>query len=492
MTPARPYTPEAILRIGLRRKWQILVPAMAVVIAASSWIYRLPNRYRSDALLLVVPQRVPETFVRSAVATRGDERLHSITEQILSRTQLEEIIREFELYTDRRKTAAMQDIVESMRLRDIEIQSVKGDAFRLSFIADSPEVAMRVADRLASLFIGQTSHDRETLAEGTDRFLEAQLEDARRKLVDNETRLEEYRRRHTGELPQQLDANVQGLHNTEMQIQVVAESLNRDRDRQLALDRSLRDAELAGPSEGDRPSAPRAADGDRSKLSASEQLARAEAALEAMTTTLTEQHPDFVAMKQTIADLRKRADAERAQQAESGERRVADTRRRNRLEELRTELSELQQQIAQKTEDQERLRGLLLNYQRRIEVEPTREAELAALTRDYDTLQETYRGLLTKKQESQIAANLERQQIGAQFKVLDPARLPERPFAPNRARLHAAAVLAGLAFGVMFGVVLEWFDRGMRTEDDVRDALGLPVLATIPVAPSRGGRRLAS
>jgi polysaccharide chain length determinant protein (PEP-CTERM system associated) len=485
VTSARqPYTPGAILKIGWRRKWHIVLPAIVTAAAACWWIQGLANLYRSDTLLLVVAQRVPETFVRSTVTTRVDDRLQSITQQILSRTQLEQIIRDFDLYAERRKTAVMQDIVDSMRLHDIEIQSVKGDAFRLSFIADSPEVAMRVADRLASLFIGQTSLDRATLAEGTDQFLEAQLEDARRKVVENEARQEDYRRRHTGELPKQLEANVQGLHDTEMQMQVLADSLNRDRDRQVALERSLKDASLAGAIENSTAPATAAPSTDASKLTAVQQLERAEATLKDMQSTLTEAHPDIVAMKKTVAEWRTRAEVESARRTASAEATAAERVRQSRVEELRTELSSVQSQIAQKTADGERLRGALLTYQRRIEIEPTREAELAALTRDYDTLQETYRGLLTKKQESKIAANLERQKIGAQFKVLDPARMPERPFAPNRERLYAIAAFGALGIGLVFAVTIEWFDLGLRTEDEVRAALGLPVLAAVPLVPA--------
>ena len=161
VTTARPlYTLSTIVKLGHRRTWQIMLPAIVIAGAASGWIHQLPNRYRSDALLLVVSQRVPETFVRSTVTTRSENRLQSITQQILSRTHLEQIIRDFDLYNDQLRTAVMEDIVESMRSRDIQIQPVKGDAFRLGFIADSPEVAMGVVDRLASLFIGQTSLDR--------------------------------------------------------------------------------------------------------------------------------------------------------------------------------------------------------------------------------------------------------------------------------------------------------------------------------------------
>jgi polysaccharide chain length determinant protein (PEP-CTERM system associated) len=472
----QPFRPEAVLKIGWRRKWQIILPAIVIAAASSLWIYRLSDRYRSDALLLIVPQRVPEAFVRSTVTTRADHRLQQITQQILSRTELEQIIRDFDLYADQRKTASMEEIVDSMRARDIEIRLVKGDAFRLGFSSNSPGVAMRVVERLVALFVVEASLDRATLAEGTDRFLEGQLEDAGRKLSENEAKLSEYRRRHNGELPSQVDANVRGLHNTEMQLQVLTDSLNRDRDRQVMLERSLKDASLSELIE----TRGRIASDDTSQLTAAEQLERAEAALKDMRSTLTEQHPDIVTLKGTIAELRKRTEAENAGHVESAGAEAERTLRRSRLHDLRAELSAVERQIAQKVAEGERLRGVLLNYQRRIEVAPTREAELAALTRDYDTLQQTYRGLLAKKQESQIAANLERQPLGAHFKVLDPARLPEQPFAPKRPLLYALAVLAGFGISLMFAVTLEWFDRGMRTQEDVRTGTALPMPPSIP------------
>jgi polysaccharide chain length determinant protein (PEP-CTERM system associated) len=478
-----------MLKIGWRRKWQIVLPAIVVAAAAAWWIHRLPDRYRSDALLMFVPQRIPETFVRSTVTSRGDSRLQAITQQILSRTQLEPIILEFDLYAGHRDTASMQDLVERMRTRDIEIRPVKGDAFRLGFISERPELARQVVERLVSLFIVKTSLDRATIAESADQFLETQLEGLRRKLIENESKLAEYRRRHNGELPTQLEANVRGLQNAELQLQMLADSLNRDRDRRLMLERSIKDANLELIEVRSR-----GVTGDASTVTAAEQLERAEAALQELQSTLTERHPDLVALKQTIADLRKRADTERARPVESAEATAADRRRTSRLEELEAELAAVERQIAQKTTEEERLRGTLANYQQRIEGAPTREADFAALTRDYETLQQTYRSLLTKKQESGIAANLERQDTDAHFNVLDPPRLPEQPFAPNRMLLSLIGVLAGLAIGLIFAVILEWFDRGLRTQDDVRLALGLPVLATIPLASPRprGVRRAAT
>src|SRR5207249_1054735 len=137
-------------------------------------------------------------------------------------------------------------------------------------------------------------------------------------------------------------------------------------------------------------------------------------------------------------------------------------------------------QIASRTEEEKRVRGVVEDYRRRIEAGPTRQAEMAELTRDYESLQAAYRGLLAKKQESQISTNLERRQIGEQFKIVDPARLPEKPSSPDRPKLYLLAMAASLAVGFVFAAGSEYLDRTLRSEEDVRLVLNLMVLATIP------------
>jgi polysaccharide chain length determinant protein (PEP-CTERM system associated) len=485
--PGKQYTPELIVRIAWRRKWLIALPALLVAVAVAAWTHYLPDQYRSDTLILVVPQRVPESYVRSTVTTNIEDRLQAISQQILSRTRLESIIQDFNLYVTERKTGLMEDVVERMRTKDIQIDIVKGDAFRVSYTSDNPRTAMRVAERLASLFIDESLRDREVLAEGTNQFLESQLDDARRNLEENEKKLEEYRRKHDGELPTQEDSNLQGLHNTEMQLQALTDSLARDRDRHLVLERSIADARLASAGQPAAPAqAPAAGDNQFAGASAADQLQAAQAALQAMLLRLKPEHPDVVRLKRTIAELQKRADAEAAAQPVDAPLTTVEAMRRNQLKEASAELEKLDREIAAKGDDEKRLHATITDYQRRIEAIPTRESELAELTRDYETLQQSYRGLLAKKEDSQIAANLERRQIGEQFKVLDPARLPEKPTSPDRPRLYALGLAAAIAIGLAVGVLVEYLDRTMRSEDDVRVALKLPVLATIPILRPRG------
>ena len=207
MIPGKKYNLEDVALIAWRRKWWALVPAVVIAAGSYVWVRTLQNQYLSDTLILVVPQRVPESYVKSTVTTRIEDRLQSITQQILSRTRLERIIQDFNLYSDVRKTAIMEDVVDKMR-GSINVQVVKGDAFRVSFTSTEARTAMRVTERLASLFIEENLRDREVLAEGTNQFLEAQLEDARRRLIETERKVEEYKRRFDGELPDQRDANM--------------------------------------------------------------------------------------------------------------------------------------------------------------------------------------------------------------------------------------------------------------------------------------------
>ena len=141
----------------------------------------------------MVPQQVPESYVRSTITSKIEDRLQSISQQILSRTRLERIIQDFNLYERERQVGIMEDVVQRMRSRDIRVDTLKGDAFRIAFIGDNPVTVMRVTDRLASHFIDENLRDREILAQGTSQFLTVQLEDARRRLIEQEKKLEEYR-----------------------------------------------------------------------------------------------------------------------------------------------------------------------------------------------------------------------------------------------------------------------------------------------------------
>src|SRR4029450_4137765 len=154
---------------------------------------------------------------------------------------------------------------------------------------------------------------------------------------------------------------------------------------------------------------------------------------------------------------------------------------RNRERALQLEMESLDRQITNKRAEEQRLRKLAAGYQARIEAVPARETELAELTRDHETVQKMYTDLLTKNEEAKIAANLERRQIGEQFKILDPARPAEKPFSPNRVLINLLGAVGGLALGLGLAAFLEYRDASFRSQDEVTAVLSLPVLAQIPL-----------
>jgi len=480
--PGKTYTPEDYVRIGWRYRWLIVIPFVLAAAGTFAVSRVLPDRYRSETLILVVPQRVPEAYVKSTVTARIEDRLQSISQQILSRTRLERIIQDFNLYERERRTGIMEDLVERMR-KDIEVQIVKGDAFRVAFTGEDPRTVMRVTERLASLFIDESLRDREVLAEGTNQFLEAQLEDARRQLVDHEKRLEEYRRKYNGQLPTQVDSNLSTIRSAELQLQTTTDSFNRDRDQKALLERQIADLSSVETPTAARENVEVGSDGTVSPNgTAVQQLEAAKATLAGLQLRLTAQHPDVLRMKRVIRDLEAKAETEALQRPLGGPVVTpAERARQARINELKLEREALTRSMANKDNDMKRLRGVITDYQARVEAAPTRESELVALTRDYDTLQKSYASLLAKREDSQIAANLERRQIGEQFKILDAARLPEKPSSPNRPLINVVGALVGLGIGLGLAILLEYKDTTLKSDADVAVTLMLPVLAAVPV-----------
>jgi uncharacterized protein involved in exopolysaccharide biosynthesis len=163
--------------------------------------------------------------------------------------------------------------------------------------------------------------------------------------------------------------------------------------------------------------------------------------------------------------------------------------RHTRLRDMTAERDSLTRRITEKEAEEKRLRDSLARYQAQIAVVPTRETELVELTRDYETLRLVYTNLLAKSENARVAANLERRQIGEQFRMLDPARLPERPISPNRAQIDAFGAVGGLVVGLGLIALLEYRDRSLRTEEDVLGAFRLPVLALVPKMVGQSERR---
>jgi polysaccharide chain length determinant protein (PEP-CTERM system associated) len=495
MLPGKKYTPEDIVRILLKRWWVIGLPFVVATGVAVLWAMRLPNQYRSETLIMLVPQRIPDSYVKSTVTSRVEERLGTLSDQILSRSRLERIIQDLGLYQQEQRTRAMEDVVQRMR-QDIK-PSVEGkEFFRVAYISRDPVTAQKVAERLASLFIEENLRDRENVAEDTNRFLDSQLEDAKRRLIEQEKKLEAYRRQHSGQLPSQLQGNLQAIQNAEVQRRAVAQTADRERERRVQFERQLAELQMAAPDTAPTAPAMPVSPDTVAGGSTTQQLEAARAGLRLLQVRNTPDHPDVRMMERRISDLegKLKAEASLAAATPPGERPVdpAEVVRQRRMRDLAAQIATVDRQLKEYETEDGRLRAVVKDYQAKVDVVPTRESELVELTRDYATVQSSYQSLLAKREESKIAANLERKNIGEQFRILDPARVPERPFSPDRRTITLTGAGAGLALGLVLLGLLEYRDATFKSDDDIVRVLSLPVLAVLPrirTAPERRTHR---
>ncbi|HUL71535.1 MAG TPA: GNVR domain-containing protein [Vicinamibacterales bacterium] len=491
MLPGKKYKPEDLLAILRKRIWWVLVPFAFVAAGTAAVARKLPDRYYSESLVRVVPQQVPEEFVKSTLTTRLDDRLQAMSAQILSRTRLERVIEDFNLYPDERRKGIMEDVIQQMR-DDVSIKIQKGDVFSVGYTGSNPRTVQKVAQTLTEFFISDSTQDRTNLAEGTNQFLEAQLEDARHRLVDQENKLKDYRMRYSGQLPTQLESNLQAQANTQMQIHANTDAMNRDQERRLMLESQAKELDAVASSDSQAPPPVVASTGDAVQGgSAAQQLEIAKAYLAGLQKRFKDDHPDVRQWKKIVADLQVKADAEALQRPVSAEavpQSPVEAARQKKLRDLRDQITQIDRQIAAAQAEVKRLRAINDDLQQRIDAVPARESELTELTRDYATLSKTYDELLARHEESKIAANLELRQYGERFKTLDSARIPEKPNSPNRPLINLGGMAAGLAIGLGLVALLEYRDRSFKTDDEIVSLLALPVLAVVPVMESTDER----
>ncbi len=516
MLPGKSYTVSDIVAMLKRRAVWLIAPPLLGLFGALVYSSTQPNIYESDALIAIVPQRVPDTFVRSTVTLKTEDRLAALTTQVTSRTVLEQVILEFNLYGEERKRMPMEDVVQLMRANVVvELEAPRRGprgpepphAFHVRFQYPDAVVATRVTERLGSMFIDQNARDRSALAEAADDFLVGQLANARKSLEEQEDRLESFRELHGNELSTQIQSNMQAIQSAQLQIQALVEAIARDNDRKLMLERLYNEAQrepaLTAPvapaaQNNNQPLDPLAQTGG----TAQQRLVAARELLSRMQLRVTAEHPDMVKLRRTVSELERLAAAESLQA--SGDAPVPATispleaQRRETLRQQKAEIESLDRQAAFKASEEARLRRVVSDYQQRIEAAPGVESEYVKLTRDYETQQNAYKELLTKSEAAKTALDLERRQIGEQFRLLDAATVPQRPVSPVRVMINGIGFGLGLFLGFAVAAGIELRDSTYRTANDIIGALSLPVLASVPMVETaaekarRHKRRLLS
>ena len=477
----------ALLR---RRAWYIILPFFGVWFLLWCVSWTLPSLYRSTTLILIEQPTVSQQYVVSNVASDLQERLESIKQQILSRTLLLHIIEKLNLYPNERARLSPDDLVEHMR-KNIDIDLTRSaeheqlTAFNISYSASNPYVAQQVTTELTNILISENLEVRQEQSQSTTEFLQSQLDAARQSLAQQEQRVREFKDKHLGDLPGQLQSNIQILSGLQNQLQAEQDALSRARQQNTYLE------SLLGQFRSGKPG------GSAAALSTLDQeLDKLRSDLADLSSRYTDQHPDVRKVKDQIAKTQKLRDQMAAQlragaglkgkAADSdGESDYAAGKPLPPQMEVESQLKANQMEIANRQKSVSNLQGQIADYQSRLNRTPVREQELADITRDYDQSRMYYESLLAKKNQSELATNLEKEQQGEHFRMVDPPSLPDKPVSPYRFKLTCVGLLLGLMAAVGVTAGAEMLDDRIYDERDFKKLLPRELTVEIPPLQSR-------
>jgi succinoglycan biosynthesis transport protein ExoP len=482
-----------------RGRYWVLGIWLAGIVVAGAAVLVLPNVYASSTMILVERQKVPEAYVRSTVTEGMQERLKTITQQILSRTQIRQVIEEYDLLDepgikervlqrlrfsevpwlwawfqklgwvrDPSDEPSMDSAIRRFRQR-VRIEVVGKQAFSVTYKGYDPVMVMRVTNAMAGMFISENLKLREALVSGTTQFLDTQLDEARQSLEKTEAELQSFQARNLGLLPEQLDANLRTLDRLQLDLQHADESLNSMAQQRAFLQRQIVQVEQQFADSGTPPPS-------LGQDLLSQRLARAESRLAELKLKYTDAYPEVASLKAEIKDLRSQI----ASRPESDAADLAANASLPMVADLARQIKQIDRDTVTLRAKRDRMNEDFLEYQRRVEGTPKVEQELQKLRRNYAIMQGNYASLLEKQMNAKLAESLESRQKGEQFRVIDPANLPSIPVSPNRKTLLMLGALGGLLGGVGLVLGMDILRPRFHTREDIGAVLGLPVLATVP------------
>jgi succinoglycan biosynthesis transport protein ExoP len=463
---------QDIVAIFLRRKWWVIVPFIAIAVGVFAVSSRLPRFYTSETLILVDPQKVPENYVKATVSSDLSDRLQTISQEILSRTRLQKIIDQFGLYRDQRGTA-QEDIIAMMR-KDITVE-VQNDgeqnpnrdhgaiAFKITYLARDPHMAQDVTRQLASLFIEENERVRAQQAEGTDEFISSELEKARVTLQQQEEKVKAFKSVHLGSLPEQEQSNLAVLGQYQGLLQANSDAISRAQQQRTYL-QSMMEALKKKQLPSQKSPTEQALEQKRAELLEAQQK-------------YTNDHPDVIGLKTQVSVLEEQVKNSSAGGAAQGDG--------VEFAQLRGQINTLDMEIKNRNARLAEIEGKIRSLQGRVDMLPSVEQQFADLTRDYETSKNNYQSLLEKKNSSGMAAEMERRAKGEQFRILDPATLPQRATKPDMLQINLFGVLGGLAFGCGLGFLMEMRDSSMHADRDAAYYLNVPVLGSLPLIATK-------
>lgn len=461
------FQAEDVLEIIERRRWW-LAGAAGIGLAIGLLLYLvLPARYAASTTILVEPQEVPESYVKSTVTLDIEQRLNTLRERVTSFANLTELIdrvgpERIDPDGSYTREQLIGFITGNLAVETEAKFADKANVFKISYQGKDPEVVAAVTREIASLFITENLKDRAQQANATAEFLDRELERLRVEVAAQEQRIRVFKEERMGSLPTELNSNLSALDrlNNELASNISAQEAAAQRVALVNTQLRSSTGTVMGPT-GPAPGSVGAA-----LMEARRQLMDAQR-------IYTDEHPSVKRWKGEVAKLE--GEVRRGGDG-SAQVRVADPT----AVAMRAEVQGAQMDIARLRGDEQRLRKQISELQERVEQTPRMEQDLLTLTRDYDNLAKTYQSLLGKKLEAAMARNLEQAQKGERFKVLHPVRVPDEPAWPDLKLLLPGGAGVALALCILAIGIAELRNPAFRSVNRLTRSTGLPIVASIP------------
>ena len=467
------FHPLDYVSVLRRRMWWFIVPVVIAIFAAVALVMWLPREYKTTATLGVsLPSMSPE-LLKQNMKVSTEERMRTITQLIYSPSVLERVAKEEGLD----KEMPLRQAVAQARSRIViepiipeSNQQVGMDQFNLAYKASTADTAQRMTNKVADIFVQESSRKREVRAEETSAFLGKQLQASQERLSLLEGQLRTAKEAFMGALPEQTSANVAMVTGLQQQLETTGNAVRGEQDRLSIVERQIAALKAGAANEVSVP-------GTLSTASpAALRAVTLERELEVARGNYTDKHPEIQRLKDELAAARAAVEAE---QKRPESERVATLRVDPTYRSLLADAERARMRIRELQRQESVIRSQIGMYRARVDSAPRVEQQLATLTREYEIERGQYSDLMNRKRSAEIAENLERSRGSEQFMVLKSAGLPTTPDSPKPPRVLTVTILLGLVLGAALALGREYLDRAVYDARALND-LDLPVLGEIP------------
>lgn len=527
-------------RLFQRRKKQIVL-IMTVLITVSVLVaFLMPPTYRSTATILIEEQEIPSDLVRSTITSFADQRIQVISQQVMTRANLMQIVEKYSLYPSKRKHETTEEILERMH-KDIKLNMVSADvvdrrsgtktsatiAFTLAYDSETAESAQKVANELTSLYLNENLKNRQQKSAETSSFLTEEASRLSAHISEIETKVAAFKAKNQGRLPELMQLNMQLRDRTDSEIMETERQINLLEERKIYLEGQLTQI---------KPNSPIVSASGERILGSDERLKALEAQYTSLSGIYSTDHPDVIKMRREIAALQKatgetpdtqeqskqltflRSELALANEKYSDnhpdviklkkavaalENSIKTSPVRSEPQRLRkpenpmfialqTQREVLLSEITSMRNKRNELKSKMASYEARVEQTPQVEREYLDLGRDHENSVRRYQELKAKQSEAQVAQELEKDSKGERFSLIDPPQLPEKPNSPNRPAIMFLGVILSMGGGLAYAGVLESLDSSIKSSKQLVAVLNAPLLSVIPYienAQDRGRKR---